>query len=88
MHEQQLGLNWFPPSEHIFQAGSQGGASGQRATQADGEGEGGPISRGQMDNENIKRMLELLCNEAGATLRPSRGDACTRARACTRAHTA
>lgn len=65
VHEQQLGLNWFPPSEHIFQAGSQGGASGQRATQADGEGEGGPISRGQMDNENIKRMLELLCNEAG-----------------------
>merc|ERR1739841_498654 len=51
VHEQQLGLNWFPPSEHIFQAG--------------GHGEGGPISRGQMDNENIKRMLELLCNEAG-----------------------
>jgi len=67
VHEQQLGLNWFPPSEHIFQAGSQGGAAGQRATGAadGGEGEGGPISRGQMDNENIKRMLELLCNEAG-----------------------
>ena len=74
VHEQQLGLNWFPPSEHIFQAGSQG-VGGQRAAQADGEGEGGPISRGQMDNENIKRMLELLCNEAGAMLRPSRGDA-------------
>ena len=64
VHEQQLGLNWFPPSEHIFQAGGQG-AAGQRAAQADGDGEGGPISRGQMDNENIKRMLELLCNEAG-----------------------
>jgi len=64
VHEQQLGLNWFPPSAHIFQPGSQG-ASGQRALQADGDGEGGPISRGQMDNENIKRMLELLCNEAG-----------------------
>ena len=64
VHEQQLGLNWFPPSEHIFQAGSQG-AGGQRASAAEGDGEGGPISRGQMDNENIKRMLELLCNEAG-----------------------
>ena len=64
VHEQQLGLNWFPPSEHIFQAGGQG-AAGQRAAQADGDGDGGPISRGQMDNENIKRMLELLCNEAG-----------------------
>ena len=34
-----------------------------------GEREGGPISRGQMDNENIKRMLELLCNEAGFLVR-------------------
>lgn len=66
IHEQQLGLNWFPPSEHIFQGGD-GGPPGQRSAQssADHEGEGGPISRGQMDNENIKRMLELLCNEAG-----------------------
>jgi len=66
IHEQQLGLNWFPPSEHIFQAGGDGGPPGASAAQsADAEGEGGPISRGQMDNENIKRMLELLCNEAG-----------------------
>jgi len=66
IHEQQLGLNWFPPSEHIFQAGGDGGPPGAAAAIAgEGEGEGGPISRGQMDNENIKRMLELLCNEAG-----------------------
>ena len=66
IHEQQLGLNWFPPSEHIFHGGD-GGPPGQRSAQASAEhpGEGGPISRGQMDNENIKRMLELLCNEAG-----------------------
>ena len=62
MHEQQLGLNWFPPSQHIFQAGSHGAS---RVSQVDADSEGGPISRGQMDNENIKRMLELLCNEAG-----------------------
>jgi len=67
IHEQQLGLSWFPPSEHIFQPGGEAGASGQRPAQSAGEGDGesGPISRGQMDNENIKHMLELLCNEAG-----------------------
>jgi len=67
IHEQQLGLSWFPPSEHIFQPGGESGAPGQRPVQSSGEGEGdsGPISRGQMDNENIKHMLELLCNEAG-----------------------
>ena len=67
IHEQQLGLSWFPPSEHIFQPGGESGAPGQRTAQSSGEGEGdsGPISRGQMDNENIKHMLELLCNEAG-----------------------
>ena len=67
IHEQQLGLSWFPPSEHIFQPGGETGAPGQRPVQSSGEGEGdsGPISRGQMDNENIKHMLELLCNEAG-----------------------
>ena len=45
VHEQQLGLNWFPPSEHIFQAGSQGSAAAARVTGAAeaGEGEGGPI---------------------------------------------
>jgi len=66
IHEQQLGLNWFPPSEHIFQAGGDGGPPGAAAAIAgEGEGDSGPISRGQMDNENIKHMLELLCNEAG-----------------------
>ena len=70
IHEQQLGLSWLPPSEHIFHAGGEGGASGSgaRGGGASGEGgesEAGPISRGQMDNENIKHMLELLCNEAG-----------------------
>ena len=68
IHEQQLGLSWLPPSEHIFHA-SGDGAGGASAARPGGEGgEGGsegPISRGQMDNENIKHMLELLCNEAG-----------------------
>mmetsp|Transcript_26085 Transcript_26085/g.52305 ORF Transcript_26085/g.52305 Transcript_26085/m.52305 type:complete len:654 (-) Transcript_26085:253-2214(-) len=66
IHEQQLGLSWLPPSEHIFHAGGEGGLPGARqGAAAEGEGEAGPISRGQMDNENIKHMLELLCNEAG-----------------------
>jgi len=69
IHEQQLGLSWLPPSEHIFHAGGESGASGARAGAASGandaDAESGPISRGQMDNENIKHMLELLCNEAG-----------------------
>ena len=66
IHEQQLGLSWLPPSEHIFHAGGEGqrgaSAGAAAATAAD---ESGPVSRGQMDNENIKHMLELLCNEAG-----------------------
>jgi dynein regulatory complex protein 1 len=64
IHEHQLGLNWFPPSEQIFQLGADGagGAAGQGGS---GEGEAVLVSRGQLDNENIKRMLELLSNEAG-----------------------
>lgn len=66
IHEHQLGLNWFPPSEQIFQLGADGtGAGGAAMQSAGGDGEAGLVSRGQMDNENIKRMLELLCNEAG-----------------------
>ncbi len=61
VHEQQLGLNWFPPSEHIFRAGA-GGGGGAAAQGGDGE-LASPLARGQMDNGNIKRMLELLCNE-------------------------
>jgi len=70
IHEQQLGLSWLPPSEHIFHANGEAGGPGGRGAgaggAADGDGDGaGPISRGQMDNENIKHMLEMLCNEAG-----------------------
>lgn len=67
IHEQQLGLSWLPPSEHIFHAGGDAAAGARSGTggTGDGDGESGPISRGQMDNENIKHMLELLCNEAG-----------------------
>merc|ERR1719198_2025789 len=48
IHEQQLGLNWYLPSEHIFQSRGEGsGHAGQAASQsaADGESEVGPISR-------------------------------------------
>ena len=65
IHEQQLGLSWLPPSEHIFHAGDSAAARAGGGAGESGEGETGPISRGQMDNENIKHMLELLCNEAG-----------------------
>ena len=62
IHE-QLGLGWFPPSEHIFEAGADDGGQRRAAAGADDDGGAGPL-RGQMDNESIKRMLELLCNEA------------------------
>ena len=55
-------LPWLPPLEQIFHAS---GDAARATGGAEGEGESGPISRGQMDNENIKHMLELLCNEAG-----------------------
>ena len=56
-------LSWLPPSEHIFHSG--GDAASRTGGTTDADGESGPISRGQMDNENIKHMLEMLCNEAG-----------------------
>ena len=40
--------------------------------------------RGKMDNENIKRMLELLCNEAGERIRLYTNGVYTKG---TRAHT-
>jgi len=48
----------------IFKSGAEGGAGATAGVGLPGE-EGGGVSRGQMDNDNIKRMLELLCNEAG-----------------------
>lgn len=68
IHEQQLGLNWYPPSEDIFQAGYEPSSTSVASVPAqpeEGPSGGGAIARGHMDNENIKRMLELLCNEAG-----------------------
>ena len=68
IHEQQLGLSWLPPSEHIFHAGGEAGVGGTRTasgTSADADVDIGLVSRGQMDNENIKHMLEMLCNEGG-----------------------
>merc|ERR1719171_1782806 len=53
IHEQQLGLSWLPPSEHIFHAGGDSGAGARAGGAGEGDGESGPISRGQMDNENI-----------------------------------
>ena len=43
-------------------------ASAQNA--ADADGEAGQLAGGHMDNENIKRMLELLCNEVRAHTSP------------------
>merc|ERR1719171_725379 len=53
IHEQQLGLSWLPPSEHIFHAGGDSGVGQGTSGGGEGDGESGPISRGQMDNENI-----------------------------------
>lgn len=62
IHEQQLGLNWYPPSEQIFQDGAE--ADQAAIVVAPTDQEEGPLSHAQMDNEQIKRMLELLCDEA------------------------
>ena len=40
IHEQQLGLSWLPPSEHIFHAGGEGGGGG-----SGGRGGGGRVGR-------------------------------------------
>lgn len=62
IHEQQLGLHWFPPSEQLFVAGRGDGGSTHPASSADSAA---VSSRGSVDNDGVQRMLGLLCDEAG-----------------------
>ncbi|KAG8460460.1 hypothetical protein KFE25_013110 [Diacronema lutheri] len=72
IHEQQLGLHWYPPSDAIFNDGSASAAAAADAAAAaaavDGGGargeESGPLAGAQLDNEQIRGMLQLLTNEA------------------------
>jgi hypothetical protein len=73
IHEQQLGLHWYPPSEAIFRDGSAdaepplGGAlTASGVDDGDGDEAGGSaLAQSQLDNGQIRSMLELLVNEAG-----------------------
>jgi dynein regulatry complex protein 1 len=81
IHEQQLGLKWTPPSEDLFRSidpvslslsnSNDGGAVSIQAngntTDADklGESLAAKFKEHKGHSKTVKRMLELLCNEAG-----------------------
>lgn len=68
LHEQQLGLHWYPPSDAIFSDASEQHAPPELGASAAAEGgEGGALAAAgaQPANEQVAAMLTLLCNEAG-----------------------
>lgn len=68
LHEQQLGLHWYPPSDAIFRDASEQHAPPELGASAATEGgEGGALAAAgaQPANEQVAAMLTLLCNEAG-----------------------
>merc|ERR1711959_510980 len=59
IHEQQLGLEWCPPSGEIFQIRSD--------TAADLTEDGGPSPKqlARAENKKTRLILQMLCDEAG-----------------------
>ena len=69
IHEQQLGLYWYPPNEDVVNAAFQ-----EARIQAKSQGKKRVVDDTQQDNvqalltdisPEVKRMFTLLCNEAG-----------------------
>lgn len=59
IHEQQLGLEWAPPSDEIFQI--------RNDTAADLTEDGGPSPKqlARAENKKTRLILQMLCDEAG-----------------------
>jgi len=59
IHEQQLGLEWAPPSDEIFQIRTDTGA--------DLTEDGGPSPKqlARAENKKTRLILQMLCDEAG-----------------------
>merc|ERR1711998_375979 len=59
IHEQQLGLEWSPPSDEIFQIRTD--------TAADLAEDGGPSAKqlARAENKKTRLILQTLCDEAG-----------------------
>jgi len=59
IHEQQLGLEWSPPSDEIFQIRTD--------TAADLAEDGGPSAKqlARAENKKTRLILQMLCDEAG-----------------------
>merc|ERR1711959_778085 len=59
IHEQQLGLEWAPPSDEIFQIRTD--------TAADLAEDGGPSPKqlARAENKKTRLILQMLCDEAG-----------------------
>eukprot|EP00736_Rhodelphis_marinus_P014422 Rmarinus@m.9693 len=66
IHEQQLGLNWFPPSEDLFNLDmDEEPTDTPSAQKLEVEEEKDEQSVLQSNSEHVKKMLEMLCDEAG-----------------------
>merc|ERR1712139_66119 len=59
IHEQQLGMEWAPPSDEIFQIRTD--------TAADLQEDGGPNPKqlARAENKKTRLILQMLCDEAG-----------------------
>lgn len=59
IHEQQLGMEWAPPSDEIFQVRTD--------TAADLTEDGGPSPKqlARAENKKTRLILQMLCDEAG-----------------------
>jgi len=59
IHEQQLGMEWAPPSDEIFQIRTD--------TAADLQEDGGPSPKqlARAENKKTRLILQMLCDEAG-----------------------
>ena len=70
IYEQQLGLDWIPPVEDFFDDGPV--KEDKEFSQSDDrekESLAGKLKEMKGYNKTLKKILELLCNEAGFLVR-------------------
>lgn len=63
IHEQQLGLEWAPPSDEVFQLRTS--ESVRDANPADGAGVSASKQLARPENKKTRLILQMLCDEAG-----------------------
>jgi len=63
IHEQQLGLEWAPPSDEVFQLRTSEAVGD--ANPADGAGSSVSKQLARPENKKTRLILQMLCDEAG-----------------------